>query len=99
MSMFKRLGNLPFDGRTLTTSEESCDPYEELCKTPLHVWEVKCTRCCGTGHARLSASRGRGGSRARGSLSICLVCSGLGEPLNTPPLITVKAWCGGVAGG
>ena len=81
LTLFKRLTNLPFEGRTLTPTEESCDPYEELCKTPLHVWEERCKRCYGSGHVRGSASRGRGGARARGSLNVCLICTGLGALL------------------
>jgi len=66
---------LPPVGRTLTKPEEACDPGERFCKTPLHVWEEKCRVCYGTGIARSSSSRGRGGRRQMGT---CMICHGIG---------------------
>ena len=60
--------------------EERCDPETELCRTPIHVWESRCTACDGTGTARQrGGSRGRrGGGSSHRLVSVCLLCHGLG---------------------
>ena len=43
-----------------------------LCRTPIHVWEAKCTSCGGSGTINTTGSRGRRG------LAVCLKCAGVG---------------------
>jgi hypothetical protein len=71
--------------------EERCDPYSELCRTPIHVWESRCNACSGTGAQRSSGSSSGSRSRSRGGhgggrhtrLGVCLLCSGLGYVRHT----------------
>lgn len=46
-------------------------------QTKMHVWEVKCSACWGTGTI---ISNGRHGHR---SMTTCLICTGLGESFST----------------
>lgn len=71
LSLFHPYKGVPPEGTTLPLDEERCDPEEELCRTPLHVYEARCTACSGTGWAR-APTNGR-----RGQLSVCMVCHGL----------------------
>jgi len=68
-------GTYTYIHQTMMRDEETCDPYESLCKTPTHTYEAACAVCCGTGWARNSRSGRRGG----GGLGTCLVCHGMGE--------------------
>eukprot|EP00877_Chromochloris_zofingiensis_P005923 jgi/Chrzof1/1584/Cz10g13120.t1 len=72
LSLFHPFKRLPAEGRTVPLEEELCDIEVQNCKTPLHVYEMKCSHCAGSGWAKGSAN-GR-----RGSLHTCLVCKGLG---------------------
>lgn len=72
-SLFAAFPKLPPDGSTLTPEEMKCDPDAERCRTPIHVWESKCSACAGTGTSRGRSSRGR-----RGSVAVCLLCHGVG---------------------
>lgn len=76
-SLFRPFAKLPPDGKTLTPDEEACDPETSLCKTKIHVWEVKCPACYGTGLITASGSHGRR------SLCTCLQCTGLGYVRHT----------------
>eukprot|EP00884_Botryococcus_braunii_P022633 jgi/Botrbrau1/9053/Bobra.0376s0027.1 len=85
LSMFKPFGrNLPPDGKTQTEEEETCDPYERSCQTPMYVWESQCEMCNGLGQVRSRSTRsGRGrGNRQlySGTYYTCLSCNGLGAP-------------------
>lgn len=80
---------LPPDGSTLTAEELRCDPYTELCRTAIHVWESKCVACSGTGTKRNTSTAGGSSSRGgRGGgrhcrLGTCMLCSGLGYVRHT----------------
>jgi hypothetical protein len=59
--------------------ETSCDPEERRCRTPIHVWEARCSSCTGTGTARSRATRSRGSRRSPyRSGCVCMMCHGLG---------------------
>ncbi|KAL4419846.1 hypothetical protein ABPG75_006944 [Micractinium tetrahymenae] len=72
-SLFANFPKLPPDGSTLTPEEVKCSPDAERCRTPIHVWESKCSACAGTGTARSYSSRGR-----HRLVTVCLLCHGLG---------------------
>ncbi|PSC74963.1 heme oxygenase [Micractinium conductrix] len=83
-SLFTTFPRLPPDGSTITPEEARCNPDEERCRTPIHVWETRCSGCYGSGTAR-SDGGGSGGHRARGHVTarhrlvtVCLLCHGLG---------------------
>ncbi|KAI3425240.1 hypothetical protein D9Q98_009008 [Chlorella vulgaris] len=72
-------GKLPPEGSTVTDEETSCDPEERRCRTPIHVWEARCSSCTGTGTARSRATRSRGSRRSPyRSGCVCMMCHGLG---------------------
>lgn len=75
LSLFTKVANIPPDGSTLTPEEESCDPYFSNCRTPVHVWETKCSECNGSGTV-YSCVRGR--LRTSRNLASCPLCSGIG---------------------
>jgi len=74
LSLFSRVKNMPPEGFTLTDGERSCDRNEVFCRTPLHVWELKCPKCLGSGN--VAVDRRKKKSRI---LSVCPQCSGLGH--------------------
>ena len=74
LSLFTRVKNMPPEGFTLTDVERSCDRNEVFCRTPLHVWELKCPKCLGSGS--VAVDRRKKKSRI---LSVCPQCSGLGH--------------------
>lgn len=75
--------------QTRTTAEESCDPLERNCQTPIFTWEARCAACGGSGAARSAAvlRAGRGRGRGRGtpaaSYATCVTCSGVGYVRHT----------------
>ena len=79
MSLFHRFDNdsLPADGETLTPSDQCCDPHNNNCKTPMHVWEARCPRCNGSGV--ISYVEGGSRRRSRRRLATCAACSGVGK--------------------
>ncbi|KAG1677135.1 hypothetical protein FOA52_000941 [Chlamydomonas sp. UWO 241] len=86
LSLFTGYSGLPQQGRTISETQEACDPYAQRCQTPSYVYEGKCSRCqtpsyvyegkcsvcSGTGQARALSRRGHRG------LIACVVCKGLG---------------------
>lgn len=71
-SLYVPFERLPPEGRTVNLADETCDPEERRCKTPIYVWERKCKACYGTG---MVSSRSRRGNR---SSYPCLSCHGIG---------------------
>lgn len=82
LSLFIPYSNLPLDGEVIPAKEEMCNPEQSKCKTRTYVFETKCVTCCGTGTVR-GISNGR-----RGSLSTCIVCTGLGYVRSTTSRFT-----------
>lgn len=78
VSLYWPYKNLPPDGQTRTEKEESCNPEEKYCQTPMHVFERACKACTGTGSIS-SNSRGR----RRTASHVCTVCHGLGYVRHT----------------
>ncbi|KAK9804324.1 hypothetical protein WJX72_006761 [[Myrmecia] bisecta] len=73
LSLFSPYKDLPPDGKTRSEKDESCNPEERSCQTPIHTWESKCKACQGTGSVRSS-----GGRRGRHSSFTCISCHGIG---------------------
>jgi hypothetical protein len=75
--------------QTMRREDETCDPEEQICRTPAHTYESPCACCSGTGWTRTAAAasafRGHGhGGHGRGHaggarLGICIACFGIGE--------------------
>ncbi|DBA84806.1 hypothetical protein WJX77_002337 [Trebouxia sp. C0004] len=78
VSLYWPYKNLPPDGQTRTEKEESCNPEEKFCQTPMHVFERACKACTGTGSIS-SNSRGR----RRTASYVCTICHGLGYVRHT----------------
>lgn len=74
MSLFVPFQKLPKDGQLLTEAEETCNAYEQFCKTPTYVWEDECGPCNGTGLTRAGSMR----RKSRSSLGTCIACHGIG---------------------
>lgn len=73
LSLYTPYGaKLPYDGKTQTDFEETCDPMTRNCQTSMHVWESTCRPCFGTGSICSTSRRGRR------STYVCLSCHGLG---------------------
>jgi hypothetical protein len=76
----------------MSRKDETCDPEEQICRTPAHTFEAPCACCSGTGWARTGAAAaafhggghgsghgGHGRGHAGGArLAVCLACHGIG---------------------
>lgn len=71
VSLFMPFSKLPPKGKSLTPEQESCDVNEKFCDTPVHVWEVKCVVCFGTGATRSCGKKFN-------KMGMCLRCHGVG---------------------
>lgn len=72
MSLLVRMKDIPPEGYTLSEQDRTCNIEEKFCRTPLHVWEIKCPECHATG--KLPVVR----KRKNRILCVCPTCSGLG---------------------
>lgn len=75
LSLYSPYRNLPTEGRTQSEGDESCNPMERSCQTPIYVWESDCKMCYGSGTITSYSGRRRGNRRAS---STCPACHGLG---------------------
>ena len=76
--------------QTRNRADERCNPMEQRCQTPIHVWEASCAACGGLGASRPRArfaGGGRGRGRGRGTphaaYTTCAVCTGVGYVRHT----------------
>ena len=76
--------------QTRNRADERCNPMEQRCQTPMHVWEASCAACGGLGASRPRArfaGGGRGRGRGRGTphaaYTTCAVCTGVGYVRHT----------------
>ncbi|WPT10699.1 hypothetical protein PSENEW3n2_00001871 [Picochlorum sp. SENEW3] len=72
MSLLVRMKDIPPEGYTLSEKDRTCNVEEQFCRTPLHVWEIKCPECHATGNLPVVRKR-----KTR-ILCVCPTCSGLG---------------------
>ncbi|PNW81014.1 hypothetical protein CHLRE_07g339200v5 [Chlamydomonas reinhardtii] len=88
--LFMPYKHLPADGLVCQPEEAACDPSERNCKSVIYTYEAKCYACYGTGFVK-GHSNGR-----RASLSMCMVCLGLGYVRHTtarlPPDVTANGF-------
>lgn len=78
-NLFSNFSDLPRSNHTLTSTDETCDTYTEVCKTPLHTFESRCDACGGAGSISTPSSRkGHNRHHTRKISCTCLICSGVG---------------------
>mmetsp|Transcript_13308 Transcript_13308/g.42161 ORF Transcript_13308/g.42161 Transcript_13308/m.42161 type:complete len:127 (-) Transcript_13308:513-893(-) len=78
MSVMRPAGRLPYDGHSQLPEDETCDPWEQICRHEFHVYETDCASCGGSGVASGTSAWKSKRKSGRPAIFTCPACQGLG---------------------